>query len=108
MRPRIGRLRHRLTIERAERTGDGGGGAAVSWEEVAEVWGLVEATGGKEVVGADRVTGTAAVLIMIRHRADVVPAMRFRRGSEVFHILAVLDKDGRGRFLSCLCERRDQ
>lgn len=107
MSPRIGRLRHRLSIEQEQRTADGGGGAAVAWQEVAEVWGLVEATGGREEVGADRVTGTAQALIVIRHRGDVVPAMRFRRGGEAFHILAVLDKDGRGRFLSCLCERHD-
>jgi SPP1 family predicted phage head-tail adaptor len=94
MRARIGRLRHRLTLEARSRANDGG-------------WGAVEAATGKEAVAADRVTGQAAYLIIIRYRGDVTPAMRFRRGTEAFDILAVLDKDGRRRFLVCHCERRD-
>ena len=107
MRARIGRLRHRLTLEAASRADDGGGGAVSSWEEVAELWGAVEASTGKETVAADRVTGQAGFQIIIRYRDDVTPAMRFRRGAEAFHILAALDKDGRRRFLVCQCERRD-
>lgn len=107
MSTRIGRLRHRLTIEREQRTEDGGGGATTVWEEVGEVWGAVEASSGNETIGADRVRGKVAYLITIRHRSDIVPAMRFRSASETFHILSALDKDGRRRFLTCQCERRD-
>ena len=107
MSTRIGKLRHRLTLEREVRADDGGGGAALSWETVAEVWGSVEATSGKENVEADRISGRASYLITIRNRSDLGPAMRFRRDAEIFEILAVLDKDGRDRFLQCHCERRD-
>jgi SPP1 family predicted phage head-tail adaptor len=107
MSQRIGKLRHRLTIERAIRTGDGGGGASVVWGVVGDVWGAVEAASGKESVSSERVSGQAAYLITIRNRTDLGPAMRFRRGNEHFEILAILDKDGRGRFLQCHCERRD-
>ncbi|NJM34939.1 MAG: phage head closure protein [Rhodomicrobium sp.] len=74
---------------------------------MGEVWGAVEASSGKEIVGADRVTGEASYTITIRYRPDLTPSMRFRRGTETFHILAVLDKDGRRRLLTCQCERRD-
>jgi SPP1 family predicted phage head-tail adaptor len=107
MRARIGRLRHRLTLEAASRADDGGGGAVSSWAELAELWGAVEAATGKETVAADRVTGRTGYQIIIRYRDDVTPAMRFRRGEEAFDILAALDKDGRRRFLVCQCERRD-
>jgi SPP1 family predicted phage head-tail adaptor len=107
MRARIGRLRHRLTLEASSRIDDGGGGAVSTWEELAELWGAVEAVGGKEAVAADRVSGHAGYQIIIRYRDDVVPAMRFRRGAEAFDILAALDKDGRRRFLVCQCERLD-
>lgn len=107
MRARIGRLRHRLTLETNSRADDGGGGAASSWEELAELWGAVEAVAGRETVAADRVTGQAAYQIVIRYRDGILPAMRFRRGAEAFDILAALDKDGRRRFLVCQCERRD-
>ena len=107
MRARIGRLRHRLTLETSSRAGDSGGGAVSTWAPVAEVWGAVEAVGGKEAVAADRVSGRAAYQIVIRHRDDIGPAMRFRRGGEAFDILTALDRDGRRRFLVCQCERRD-
>jgi SPP1 family predicted phage head-tail adaptor len=107
VRARIGRLRHRLTLEAGSRANDGGGGTVSSWEPLAELWGAVEAATGRETVAADRVTGRAAYVIIVRYRDDVAPAMRFRRGTEVFDILAALDKDGRRRFLVCQCERRD-
>jgi SPP1 family predicted phage head-tail adaptor len=107
MSVRIGRLRRRLTIEQEARDPDGGGGAAVAWEALGDVWGAVEALSGKETVGADRISGEAACQITIRHRSDVAPAMRFRDGAEIFHILSALDRDGRRRFLTCQCERRD-
>jgi SPP1 family predicted phage head-tail adaptor len=107
MSTRIGRLRHRLTIEQAARTDDEGGGAALVWEAVAEVWGAVEAVSGQESVGADRVTGSAIYSITIRYRDGIAPSMRFRREDEIFEILSVLDEDGRRRFLTCKCERRN-
>jgi SPP1 family predicted phage head-tail adaptor len=102
-----GKLRHRLVLETPSLADDGGGGAALGWTAVAEVWGSVEATSGGEGVRADRVTGTRQVLVTIRHRADVGPAMRFRLGARRLAIRAVLDPDGRERFLRCLCEERD-
>lgn len=107
MKARIGRLRHRLTLEANARADDGGGGTVSSWSALAELWGAVEAATGKEAIAADRVTGQAAYQIIIRYRDDVIPAMRFRRGAEAFDILAVLDQDGRRSFLVCQCERRD-
>ena len=107
MSPRIGTLRDRLTIEQEARTGDGGGGSTVVWDGVADVWGAVEALSGKETSAADRITGSVDYRITIRYRTDLTPAMRFRRGSDAFHILSVLDKDGERRFLTCQCERRD-
>ena len=107
MRARIGRLRHRLTLEASVRANDGGGGTVSSWEPLAELWGAVEAVTGREAVMADRVSGLASFQIVIRHRDDVVPSMRFRRDAEAFDILAALDQDGRRRFLICQCERRD-
>lgn len=107
MNIRIGQLRHRLTIEQADRPEDEGGGAALVWSSLAEVWGNVEAKSGKEGIEADRVSGNATYNITIRYRDDLTPSMRFRRDGEIYEILSVLDEDGHGRFLTCKCERRD-
>lgn len=107
MKTRIGKLRHRLTLENQWRTADGGGGAAIAWEAVAEVWGAIETASGGERVSADRLSGGTQPIISIRYRADVAPAMRFASGDRLFLIRAVLDPDGTRRFLRCLCEERD-
>ena len=99
----IGALRHRLVLEVATRVGDGGGGAVVTWEAVAGLWASITPTSGTETVVADQVAGRVSHDIVIRHRSDIVPSMRFRLGSRVFEILAALDVGERRRMLRCLC-----
>lgn len=103
----ICRLSHRLTLERPVRAPDGGGGASVTWETVADMWAAVEALGGGERVDVGRLAGDVNARITIRHRDDVTPAMRFRIGTQVYEIVAALDGDGGRRFLRCDCQRRN-
>lgn len=100
----IGALRHRIVLEERVRLADGGGGATESWTEVATVWGSLKQVSGQERENADRVASQTMTDIMIRYRTGVTPDMRFRLGTRVFNIQGVLDKDGRGRWLTCLCE----
>jgi SPP1 family predicted phage head-tail adaptor len=102
----IGALRHRLVLQHAVRTADGGGGAAESWAAVAELWAAVRPISGDERVAADALAGQLTHEVWVRHRAGVAPAMRFLFGSRILDIRAVIDADGRGR-LKCLCRERD-
>ena len=106
-RPTIGRLRHRLTLESASRTPDGGGGASETWATVAEVWAEIAPTSGTEAVDADALTGRISHEIVFRYRSGVAPVMRLRGGSRLFDIAAVIDVDERRRWLKCLCTERD-
>jgi SPP1 family predicted phage head-tail adaptor len=101
----IGALRERLTLEAPSRAGDGGGGATVTWDPVAELWAAVRPITGDERLRHDAVTARVTHEVWIRHRADVVPAMRFTAGARILHIVAVLDPGRRDR-LQCLCEER--
>lgn len=103
----IGDLRARLVLEEPVSTPDGGGGVSEGWVQVATVWGRIEARLGSEAVQADRVTATVMHNITIRYRAGVIPEMRFRTGTRVFHILSVVDIEDRDRWLICRCEERD-
>jgi SPP1 family predicted phage head-tail adaptor len=103
VKPRIGKLRHRLALQTAMTSADGGGGASTAWAAVSELWGAIETGTGGESVGADRLSGEAQPVITIRYRDDVTPAMRLSSGERVFQIRAVLDPDGTRRFLRCLC-----
>jgi len=102
----IGKLRHRLRLEAPNRTGDGGGGAAVTWSLVAEVWAAFQPFVGAEREEHDGLKARVSHEVWIRHRDDVRPDMRFVMGTRVFEILAALDIEGRARWLRCLTEER--
>ncbi len=101
----IGALRERLTLQSPSRADDGGGGAVVTWNAVAELWAAVRPISGDERLRHDAVTARVTHEVWIRHRADVVPAMRFAAGARILDIVAVLAPDRRDR-LQCLCEER--
>ena len=104
--PTIGELRHRLRLEAATRSADGGGGADVTWTLVAEVWASVKAGSGAERVKGEGLAGQVTHEVWIRYRADAAPAMRFVESARSFDIHAVLDPDGRRRWLRCVCTER--
>jgi len=104
--PTIGELRHRVRIEAETRDDDGGGGADATWSLVAEAWASIKATGGTEAAAADALRGRTTHEIWIRYRDDVIPAMRFVASARIFDVRAVLDPDGRGRWLRCLVQER--
>jgi SPP1 family predicted phage head-tail adaptor len=107
MRPSIGRLRHRIALERAVRSDDGGGGANESWVKVADVWAEIRPTGGGEIVESDALTGRISHEIIMRFRTGVSPAMRLISNTRLFEIFAVIDIDERRRWIKCLCLERD-
>lgn len=105
-KPSIGDLRHRLTLEQPIRTDDGGGGAAVTWQTVAELWAAVRPLSGDERLRADAVSGRITHSVAFRYRSGVLPAMRLRDGPRILEIAAVLDAGPCNR-LTCLCEERN-
>ncbi|MDH4981298.1 phage head closure protein [Hyphomicrobium sp. D-2] len=103
----IGDLRTRASIETSTSTDDGGGGRAVVWTKLADIWAYVRATTGSENFAHDRLSGSVSHEIVMRHRADVTPGMRIIVGTRVFEIRAVFDPDGRRRWTRCLAQERD-
>jgi SPP1 family predicted phage head-tail adaptor len=106
-RPSIGDMRHRVILQQIVRTSDGGGGASESWSTVAELWAAIRPISGDERVVADAISGQLTHEVWVRHRAGVTPAMRFLFGSHILDIRAVIDAEGRGHRLKCLCQERD-
>jgi len=100
-------LRHRLTLEELSRVADDGGGFTESWVTVATLSADLQPISGGEMVEADRLAGTITHEIVLRYRAGVMPAMRFRQGTRIFRILAVIDVEERRRWLKCWCEERE-
>ncbi len=102
----IGELRQRFALQAPLESPDEGGGVARAWSLVAEVWGALKPVSGGEGFEADGVHGRLSHEIWIRHRAGVVPAMRFVLGARVFELRAAIDVGERHRFLRCLVEER--
>lgn len=101
----IGAMRERFVLEQPVRTADGGGGASVTWETVAEVWAAARPISGDERLRHDQLSARLTHEVWIRYRAGVVPAMRLRQDTRAYDIVAVLEVERRTR-LKCLCEER--
>ena len=104
--PTIGALRHRLRLEAPQTSADGGGGGDETWSLVTEIWGEVIAASGQETFEADGLSGRISHEIAIRYRNDVAAKQRFVEDGRVYDIRAVLDREGRRRWLHCLCVER--
>lgn len=102
----IGALRRRLRIEAPQRSPDGGGGAVVDWQLVAEVWARIAPVSGRERAYAEQIAAEVSHRITIRYRGDVEPRMRLCADDRVFAIEAVFDPDERRRRLVCLAREQ--
>ncbi|MFT5175959.1 MAG: SPP1 family predicted phage head-tail adaptor [Hyphomicrobiaceae bacterium] len=101
--PRIGALRHRVTIEEPVRTADEAGGAEITWQTVASVWAEIQPKTGREVFESDQLGGRVTHDVRMRFRKGVTPKMR------IFHnaltdIRFAANVGERGEWLICACE----
>ncbi len=102
--PSIGDLTHRLRLEAPIRTSDETGGAALTWALIAEVYASIRSVSGSERLENDRLAGAITHAIWLRHRAELTTQHRLSYGTRIFEIRAILDRDGRHRFVECRCE----
>jgi SPP1 family predicted phage head-tail adaptor len=99
-----GRLRLRLALERATPSADGGGGATLSWGEVATVSADVTPVTADERPTGEGLGDLTLQKVVIRKRADTFVGDRFRLGERLFRIRTVTDPAEDGRYLICICE----
>lgn len=102
-------LRRKLALEARDPVPDGGGGSGAAWIKLGDVYADVVAASGQEVYAESRQAQrvTHRVTLRCAHRAS--PArpradQRLRAGDVVYDVKAVFDRDGSGRWLTCLCE----
>ena len=101
-------LRRLARLEAETDIPDGSGGFAKGWTPLADHWVAITPTSGVESFEgsqqASRVTHRIRLRCTraLRPRAD----QRFTVGTRQFDIRAVFDTDGRGRFITCLCEEK--
>lgn len=83
---RIGRLRHRVAIDRKQRTPDGGGGYTEEWVAHATKWAEVRPMRGEEREHAEAVRSGGDYKIMMRNPVDIAEDDRIVWHGETYNV----------------------
>lgn len=100
---KIGKLRHRVTIERVTVTQDTDGSAIETWTPFATVQASIEPISGREYTAAQSTQAEMTHRIRLRHLPGVTPKMRINYGAHTFDILSVINISERNRELELVC-----
>jgi SPP1 family predicted phage head-tail adaptor len=105
----VGRLRHRVKIQRLdESTRDASGQVVPTWVDVATVFASVEAVGGREMLASGQVQADTTYRVCMRHREDVGPKNRLiwvtsKPANKVLNLTAAPPTVGVGNSLELVC-----
>lgn len=103
-------LTRKLILEEAQRTPDGAGGYSEVWVALGALWGDVRPGTGRERQAAGLFTvSSIPYRITVRGAPQGAPSrpradQRFRDGERLFRILAVTERDAKGRYLECFAK----
>lgn len=101
---KIGKLRHRITIQQYLASRDSFGDEIQTWVDMLRSWAAVEPVTGKEFFASQELNAEISVKITMRYRPCIQPEMRVTFGARVFEILAVLNNEERNKRLILLCK----
>lgn len=102
---RAGELRHRVRLQRADRTDDGAGGATIRFVDVCWVHARVTTTMTRTMVEAKKLNPKLTHMVQLRYREGInKPDYRFVFGTKVLMIDGIDDPTGERIELVALCE----
>jgi len=101
---KIGRLRHRISIQKYVAARDSFGGELETWEDVANVWASIEPISGKEYFASQQVNAQVTTRIITRHIEGITPKMRVVFQDRSFNILSVININEKKKELHLMCE----
>ena len=102
----IGKLRHRVTLQRPVITKDNIGQEIEEWQDVATVWASVEPLSGKEYFSAKQVNSEVSAKITLRFLQGITPEVRVILDKHTYNILAVINFGERNVYLQLLCSEK--
>ena len=100
---KIGKLRHRITIQQVSETQDTDGSVIEVWSAYAVVQASLEPVSGREYLAAQSTQADVTHRINLRYLAGIVPKMRVNYDSRIFDILSVINVGERNRELQLMC-----
>lgn len=99
----IGKLRHRVEIQRKEVKTDELLQQSNVWATYATVWASIRPVKGREYIAVKQVNAEISAVITIRYLSGITPEMRILFGNRVFGIVSVINVDERSRVLELMC-----
>jgi len=100
---KIGKLRHRVTIEQVTETRGSDGSIIETWSTYATVQASIEPVSGRECFAAQSTQADVTHRVYTRYVSAIVPKMRVKCGSRAFDILSVINTRERNRELQLMC-----
>lgn len=100
----IGKLRHRVTIQKQINSQTDYGAVVTKWRNIATVWAEVKPLSGREYFSAQQVQSEVTTQIWIRYQKGIEPTMRVVHNDKHYEILAVLNHNGLGISLQLMCK----
>lgn len=101
---KIGKLRHRVTLQEYISSKDSFGAEVENWSDMATVWASVEPLSGREYFAAQQVNAEISTKITIRYRAGIKPIMHVLCKGRIFGILSVLNTEEKNTELILMCK----
>lgn len=99
-----GKLRHRISIQRKERTPDGAGGWYDTWVEKWKVYAQIKPSSGGENLVAMRLQASITHDIVIRYLPDIKASDKIVFEDRSFNIVSIIDVEERKRWYQLRCE----
>lgn len=96
-------LRHKVQLQAKTVTQSGTGQPVESWGTVDTVWAAVEPVSGREFFAAAAVWAETTFKVTVRYRPDITPLNRIIHDGKLLDIQAVLNVEGKGRYLEIVC-----
>lgn len=100
----IGRMRHRITLQRFEEGEDEYGATVSMWVNVATVWASVEPLRGQEFFAAQSLQSQTTVRIRMRYRPGVDASMKVLFDGKTYSIESVIEPLMRHGELQLMCK----
>lgn len=113
---KVGKLRHRIVIQRRADVENIQGEVIPTWVDLAEVWGSIEPVSGREYFAAQQVSAEITARIMVRYLPGVNAAGRVLHQTnqsnspaeyDIYDVVSALEDPVIGkRWITLLCVRR--
>jgi SPP1 family predicted phage head-tail adaptor len=101
---KMGELRHKIDIERAQLISDGIGGSTKTWASIGTPWAKIKPMRGGERLQAMRIEATISHVITIRYKSGYLPSDRVNYNGRIMQIRAVINIDERNKWIELYCD----